>query len=154
MHCAFPRVRSTQQNFALHWDPPPSPRALFKLPHLAGAAQELHSGGAGPFGWVVNLRTVAESSTARRAPLVGRLFFFLALALAGACQIGTAWAGLQLNSFNHLSTVADLEPKPPHVSFLVFWVLAGACQRNGVGGFIVKFIIIIKTAACGFVSLV
>ena len=50
--------------------------------------------------------------------------------------------------------MADLEPKPPHVPFLVFWVLAGACQRNGVGGFIVKFIIIIKTAACGFVSLV
>ena len=28
------------------------------------------------------------------------------------------------------------------VFLLVFWVLAGACQRYGVGGFIVQFIII------------
>ena len=34
------------------------------------------------------------------------------------------WAGLRLISFIHYSSSA-----------LVFWVLAGACQRHGVGGF-------------------
>ena len=31
------------------------------------------------------------------------------------------------------------------VFLLVFWALAGACQRHGVGGFIVQFIIIIES---------
>ena len=30
------------------------------------------------------------------------------------------------------------------VSFLAFWVLAGACQRHGVGGFVVQFTIIVN----------
>ena len=28
--------------------------------------------------------------------------------------------------------------RPGNFGFLGFWVLAGACQRNGVGGFIVQ----------------
>ena len=31
----------------------------------------------------------------------GRLFFFGAGGLAGACQFGTAWVGLRLNAFIH-----------------------------------------------------
>ena len=63
--------------------------------------------------------------------------------LVGACQFGTTWAGLRLNSFIHWSwgwgnTLGFAVPLYSHAHFLVFyvafWVLAGACQRHGVGG--------------------
>ena len=47
--------------------------------------------------------------------------------LAGACQFGTAWAGLRLNPFIHSR------------SYLRGCALAGARQRHGLGGFIMQF---------------
>ena len=49
--------------------------------------------------------------------------------LAGACKFGTAWG---MGGF-----VATNSPPPPR-SRNRLWVLAGACQRHGVGGFVVE----------------
>ena len=64
---------------------------------------------------------------------------------------GTAWAGLLCNSSSSscgvlasfgLALHRALRRMAGLVFLLVFWVLASACQRHGVGGFIVQFIII------------